>query len=65
MPNNELFKYAGMATQFLVTLGVTIFIGFKVDQRLHTAFPWFTLLLPLLVLAATFYQVYKETNTKK
>jgi len=62
MQNNDLLKYAGMATQFLVTLAVTIFIGYKVDHLLSLSFPIFTTTLPLLILFVTFWKIYKDTS---
>jgi len=62
MQNNNLLKYAGMATQFLVTLAVTIFIGYKVDHLLTLSFPIFTATLPLLILFVTFWKIYKDTS---
>ena len=62
MPNNELVKYAGMATQFLVTLGVTIFMGIKADQYLKLQFPIFTIVLPAAILMVTFWKIYKDTS---
>ncbi|MCF8293741.1 MAG: hypothetical protein K9I70_08005 [Chitinophagaceae bacterium] len=51
-----------MATQFLVTLAVTIFIGYKVDHLLSLSFPIFTTSLPLLILFVTFWKIYKDTS---
>jgi hypothetical protein len=62
MHNNDLYKYAGMATQFLVTLAVTIFIGFKADKYIAWHFPLLTVTLPVLVLFATFWKIYKDTS---
>ena len=57
-------KYAGMATQFLVTLAVTIFIGFKADKYIGWKFPFFTVALPVLILFVTFWKIYKDTTKK-
>jgi uncharacterized membrane protein YhiD involved in acid resistance len=64
MRNNELFKYAGMATQFLVTLGVAIFIGLKIDRWIAFGFPIATVTLPLLILVATFLKIFRDTNNR-
>ena len=65
MHNNEFLKYAGMATQFIVTLGVAIFIGFKVDQWIGWRFPLLTILLPLAAIISLLYKIYIESNPKK
>ena len=31
-PNRDLLKYAGLATQFFITIGLSVFIGIKLDQ---------------------------------
>lgn len=60
----DLLRYAGLATQLLVYLSLAVFIGLKVDRWLH-CFPLLTALLPLLVLTAVFYKLFKETGSKK
>ena len=32
--NNLLWKYAGLATQFLVGIGLAVYAGIKIDERL-------------------------------
>ena len=64
MRNNELLKYGGLATQIIVTLGVTIFIGIKIDKQTNLKFPIATILLPLLVLIGIFWKVYKDSTKK-
>jgi uncharacterized membrane protein YqjE len=62
MRNHELLKYGGLATQIIVTLGVTIFIGIKIDKQTNLKFPIATILLPLLVLIGIFWKVYKDST---
>ena len=64
MRNNELLKYGGLATQIIVTLGVTIFIGIKLDKNLNIKFPIATITLPLLVLVSLFWKIYKDSSKK-
>lgn len=64
MPDKNFLKYAGMATQFLATLGVAFFVGMKLDAWIGWKFPLFLILLPLLGLAGTLWAVYKDTNSK-
>jgi hypothetical protein len=58
-------KYAGMATQFIVTHGVAIFIGYQVDQWIGWRFPLLTSLLPLAAIISLLYKIYIESNPKK
>jgi hypothetical protein len=64
MPNNDLLKYAGMATQFLATLGVAIFMGYKIDRYLQWKFPLLTLLLPIIALTSLLYKIYIDSSKK-
>jgi hypothetical protein len=55
-------RYAGLASQMLVGLGIAVFIGLKADKWLKLSFPLLPWLLPLLVLAAILYRIVKETG---
>lgn len=57
-------RYAGLATQMLVSLGIAVFIGLKADKWLKLSFPILSWLLPLLTLAAIIYKIIKETGPK-
>ncbi|MFM8710450.1 MAG: hypothetical protein ACKOC7_04150 [Sphingomonadales bacterium] len=59
----DLLRYAGLATQLLVYLSLAVFAGLKADRWLR-CFPLLTALLPLLVLTAVFYKLFKETGAK-
>lgn len=41
-------EYSGMAIQMMVVIGLCVFAGLKLDQRLDLAFPAFTVGLTLL-----------------
>jgi len=64
MPNNDLMKYAGMATQFLATLGVAIFIGVKADRLTGWKFPACTILLPLAAIVSLLYKIYLDSTPR-
>jgi len=55
-------RYAGLATQMLISLGIAVFIGVKADKWLKLSFPILPWLLPLLTLAAIIYRIIKETG---
>jgi len=59
--NKELLRYAGLGTQLLVAIGISVFAGLKLDQWLHTS-PLFSVALPLLVLIGIFYKLVQETG---
>jgi hypothetical protein len=63
--NNEWMKYASLATQLLVSIGLAVFLGLKADAWLKFSIPLLSWLLPLLVITASLYKIFKETSRKK
>jgi len=63
--NKDLLRYAGLATQMMVGLGIAVFIGLKADAWLGLSFPLLIWLLPLLALVAIFYKIIKDTGRKQ
>jgi F0F1-type ATP synthase assembly protein I len=57
-------KYMGLGSQLLVLIGLAVYGGIKLDAKL-TVSPLFIILLPLLALSITFYQIIKETTQNK
>lgn len=63
--NNDLLKYAGLATQLFLALGLAVFIGIKLDKWVNLSFPVLVWVLPLLILVSLMYKLINETNKKK
>jgi undecaprenyl pyrophosphate phosphatase UppP len=63
--NKDLLRYAGLATQIFVSLGIALFIGVKADKWIATGFPVLSWALPLLVLVGLIVKLIKETGSKK
>jgi len=63
--NKQLLRYAGLATQFLVGIGLCVFIGLKADKWLHISIPLLVWLLPLLLITGIILKIIKETAKKK
>jgi len=63
--NKQLLRYSGLAMQFLISIGIGVFIGLKVDEWLHFSFPLLVWLLPLLFIFGIIYKIMKETSKKK
>ena len=57
-------RYASLGTQLLAAIALSVFIGLKGDKWLHVS-PLLACVLPLLVLSAIFYRLYRETSRKK
>ncbi len=61
----QLIRYAGLTTQFLVSIALGVFLGLKSDGWLKISFPLLVWLLPLLIIASLIYNIIKETTPKK
>ena len=64
MRNKELLKYGGLATQMIATLGVAIFIGYRLDKYFKFRFPIFLIAFALIVLISMFWKVYLDSTKK-
>ena len=62
---NDLLRYAGLGSQILVSLGIAVFAGYKIDKWLKIPLPLLVWLLPLVVLIAMIFKLIKETSGKK
>jgi hypothetical protein len=63
--SNDVLRYAGLGAQILVSIGIAVFVGLKLDQWIHMPIPLLVWLLPLLVVSLTIYKLIKETSKKK
>lgn len=64
-PSNDLLRYAGLGGQILVSLGIAVFVGLKLDQWIGISIPLLVWLLPLLVVSMMIVKLIKETSRKK
>ena len=64
-PSNDLLRYAGLGGQILVSLGLAVFAGYRVDKWIRMPFPLLVWLLPLLVVSVMIVKLIKETSKKK
>jgi hypothetical protein len=62
--NKLLLKYLGLATQLMISLGLGVFIGLKLDKWLSFNTPLLVWILPLLVLTGVIWQIIKDTSKK-
>jgi F0F1-type ATP synthase assembly protein I len=63
--NRQLMRYAGMAAQFMVSIGLGIFLGLKLDKWLNISFPLLVWVLPLLLIIGIIVKIIIETSEKK
>lgn len=58
-------RYAGLATQWMVMMGLGVWLGYKLDKYLGWSVPLFLILFPLISLTVSLWQLIKEFNKKK
>lgn len=63
--NAQLWQYAGIGGQLLVSLGIGVFLGLKADEWLNFKIPLLVWILPLLILIAMIARLIKATSKKK
>ncbi len=63
--NRQVMRYAGLGLQFLVSIGLGVFIGLKADGWLKISFPLLVWLLPLIIIFGLTYRIIRETSNKK
>jgi len=62
--NKQLLKYAGLATQFLVGIGLSVYIGILLDRWLKFQIPIAVWVLPLLLITGVIIKIIKDTGSK-
>ncbi len=63
--NTQLWQYAGIGGQLLVSLGIGVFLGLKADEWLNFKIPLLVWILPLFILIAMIARLIKATSKKK
>jgi len=58
--SNAYLKYSGLAFQLLAAIGVTGWLGYKLDQYLRIKFPAFTLLFGFIAFGGMMVQIYRS-----
>ena len=59
-----LLRYAGLATQLMVSMAIGVLAGYYIDKWINATVPIFTWLLPLLILIILLYKIVKDKSTK-
>jgi Mn2+/Fe2+ NRAMP family transporter len=60
----ELMRWAGLGTQVVASVGVSVFLGVKADKWLKLSFPILSWVLPLLVIAGLLINLVREGSKK-
>lgn len=58
-------RYAGLGTQWMIMLLAAVWIGWKLDNITGWKFPIFIIILPLIALVISLWQLIKEFNKPK
>ncbi len=59
-------RYAGLASQMLVSLGVAVYLGYLADTKLIKAkIPVVTIVAPVIVLLVMLYSIIRQTSQKQ
>ncbi len=61
---NQALQYAGLGTQMLVLLGLGVWGGMWLDERWQCS-PLFLVVLPILALGISLYNLYRRLTEKK
>jgi len=58
-------RYIGLASQFFISIGIFLAIGWKLDKLFIFTTPFLIWLLPLLIIIASLIKLIRDTSTKK
>ena len=59
--NISVMRYAGLATQWLVMLGLAVWIGLELDERMSIP-ALFVIILPVVALGLSLWQLIRSLN---
>lgn len=60
--NRQMMKYVGLGTQWMVMLSIAVWGGYKLDGMTAWKVPVFTIILPLIALGISLWQLIKDLN---
>jgi ABC-type transport system involved in Fe-S cluster assembly fused permease/ATPase subunit len=60
-----LLKYLGLTMQIMVSLGLAVYAGLKLDKWFSFTTPLLVWILPLLILSVMMWRIIKDTSKKK
>ena len=61
----ELLRYAGLSSQVVASVGISVFLGMKADKWLKLSFPVLSWALPLLVIVVLLINLIRSGSDKK
>jgi hypothetical protein len=61
----ELLRYAGLSSEVVASVGISVFLGMKADKWLKLSFPILSWALPLLVIVVLLVNLIRQGSDKK
>jgi F0F1-type ATP synthase assembly protein I len=61
----QLLEFSGMAFEMLIIIGLFVAIGLFIDKKTAFKFPIFTVIMSLVGLSVSFYQIFKRLKNQK
>jgi Mn2+/Fe2+ NRAMP family transporter len=61
----ELLRYAGLSSEVVASVAVSVFLGMKADKGLKLSFPILSWALPLLVIVVLLVNLIRQGSGKK
>ena len=61
----ELLRYAGLSSEVVAAVGLSVFLGVKADKWLKVSFPILSWALPLLVIVVLLVNLIRAGSGKK
>jgi putative F0F1-ATPase subunit (Ca2+/Mg2+ transporter) len=61
----ELLRYAGLSSEVVAAVGLSVFLGVKADKWLKVSFPILSWVLPLLVIVVLLFNLIRAGSGKK
>jgi Mn2+/Fe2+ NRAMP family transporter len=61
----ELLRYAGLSSEVVASVAVSVFLGMKADKWLKLSFPILSWALPLLVIVVLLVNLIRQGSGKK
>lgn len=62
--NKDLLRYGGLTMQFLVAIGLSVFLGYKIDEWTGWNMPLAVWILPLIFILGMIIKIIIDTSKK-
>ena len=57
-------RYLGLASQFFISIGVGLWLGWKLDGFFSFQSPWLIWILPLVIVVSSLIKIIIDTNKR-